>query len=84
MKNIFDLIFQLLMAGILLLYVIRRARAELNKTVQELDVPNSNAAESSIDLSEKGELQTTNGISARNNNVTEYFDDPDKARANSV
>lgn len=61
---------QLMMAAVLLVYIIRRARAELNKTVQELDVP-SNNTDSLFDLGEKGELINENGISPR---VEPYFD----------
>ena len=52
--------FQLSMVGVLLTYIIRRARRELNKTVQELDVKSpasESASEDDLDKTEKGQMK---------------------------
>ena len=72
-----DVLFlvQLVMAVVLLVYIIRRARTELNKTVVELDTGRT-VSDSEVDLLEKGEADVRTNSSR---DMREFYENGTKS-----
>ena len=66
---------QLVMAVVLLVYIIRRARTELNKTVVELDTGRT-VSDSEVDLLEKGEADVRTNSSR---DMREFYENGTKS-----